>query len=117
MKIWVDNIRPAPHGYIECRSVNEARDTILMLELYATVNEAYRVELINIDHDAGDFSSNGGDFIKLLDWLEETGRNYPIHMQRSKDTYCFSTNNYRRFDGYPPCRKRLLQRLSRKKES
>lgn len=80
MKIWVDDIRPAPHGYIECRSVNEARDTILMLELYATVNEAYRVELINIDHDAGDFSSNGGDFIKLLDWLEESGRNYPIHI-------------------------------------
>lgn len=78
MKIWVDDIRPAPPGYVECHSVNEARDTILMLELYATVNEAYRVELIDIDHDAGTYTSDGGDFIRLLDWLEETGRNYPI---------------------------------------
>ena len=22
----------------------------------------------------------GGDYIKLLDWLERTGRNYPIHI-------------------------------------
>lgn len=23
---------------------------------------------------------DGGDYIKLLDWFEETGRNYPIHI-------------------------------------
>ena len=38
------------------------------------------IELIDIDHDAGDFASDGGDYIKLLDWLEETGRNYPIRI-------------------------------------
>ena len=38
------------------------------------------VELIDIDHDAGEFVECGGDYIKLLDWLEETGRNYPIHI-------------------------------------
>ena len=37
-----------------------------------------RFELIDIDHDAGDYVSDGGDYIKLLDWLEETGRSYPI---------------------------------------
>ena len=37
-------------------------------------------ELIDIDHDAGDYASEGGDYIKLLDWLEETGRNYPIRI-------------------------------------
>ena len=36
--------------------------------------------LIDIDHDAGDFAVYGGDYIKLLDWLEETGRNYPIRI-------------------------------------
>ena len=38
------------------------------------------ITLIDIDHDAGDFAYDGGDYIKLLDWLEETGRNYPIRI-------------------------------------
>jgi hypothetical protein len=38
------------------------------------------IELIDIDHDAGDYAADGGDYIKLLDWLEETGRNYPIRI-------------------------------------
>ena len=40
----------------------------------------YIIELIDIGHDAGDFANDGGDYIKLLDWLEETGRNYPIRI-------------------------------------
>ena len=40
----------------------------------------YEVQLIDIDHDAGDYVSMGGDYIKLLDWLEETNRNYPIRI-------------------------------------
>ena len=38
------------------------------------------IELIDIDHDAGDYAQYGGDYIKLLDWLEKTGRNYPIRI-------------------------------------
>ena len=38
------------------------------------------LEVIDIDHDAGDYAGMGGDYIKLLDWLEETGRNYPIRI-------------------------------------
>jgi len=33
-----------------------------------------------MDHDAGDYAIFGGDYIRLLDWLEETGRNYPIRI-------------------------------------
>lgn len=33
-----------------------------------------------MDHDAGDYFQYGGDYIRLLDWLEETGRNYPIRI-------------------------------------
>lgn len=29
---------------------------------------------------AGDYVSDGGDYINILNWLEETGRNYPIHI-------------------------------------
>ena len=80
MKIWIDDVRPAPEGYIWCQTVEEAKATILMLELYATISDSHKVELIDLDHDAGDYANEGGDYIKLLDWLEETGRNYPIRI-------------------------------------
>lgn len=75
MKLWIDDVRPAPEGYIWCKSVNEAKRHIIWhIGLWGTI------ELIDLDHDAGDYASDGGDYIKLLDWLEETGRNYPIHI-------------------------------------
>ena len=42
--------------------------------------EVEEIDLIDIDHDAGEFACDGGDYIRLLDWLEETGRNYPIRI-------------------------------------
>lgn len=42
--------------------------------------DEHTIELIDMDHDAGDYASDGGDYIKLLDWLEETRRNYPIRI-------------------------------------
>lgn len=81
MKLWIDDTRVAPDGYFWCRSVNEAISTIELVEYLETLRPDKRIiEIINIDHDAGDFASEGGDYIKLLDWLEETGRNYPIHI-------------------------------------
>ena len=38
------------------------------------------IDVIDLDHDAGDYAYDGGDYIKLLDWLEETERNYPIRI-------------------------------------
>ena len=103
MKLWIDDVRPAPEGYVWCKSVYDAQHVIEMHEYNAEwfSIRAYRseyvgdmlhaerlgaackssqIELIDIDHDAGDFVSDGGDYIKLLDWLEETGRNYPIRI-------------------------------------
>ena len=103
MKLWIDDVREAPEGYIWCKSVNEAKETILEQEERVKIlNEKYHIavennltyyteqfqgaityntiDLIDIDHDAGDYSNDGGDYIKLLDWLEETGRNYPIRI-------------------------------------
>lgn len=79
MKLWIDDVRPAPEGYVWCKSVNYTKDVICSLEVdkWATNNP---IELIDIDHDAGDYVNFGGDYIKLLDWLEETGRNYPIRI-------------------------------------
>ena len=91
MKLWIDDVRPAPDGYVWCKSVDAARIFIIKTEADARVDKEYNflynedvpiieIELIDIDHDAGDYASDGGDYIKLLDWLEETGRSYPIHI-------------------------------------
>jgi hypothetical protein len=81
MKLWIDDVRPAPAGYIWLKSVNLAKEAIIGNEKANTVNYfKYPIVLIDIDHDAGDWAFDGGDYIKLLDWLEETGRNYPIRI-------------------------------------
>ena len=89
MKIWVDDVRPAPEGYVWCKSVNKAKSEIVKFEnennFFASDDFLFKMEplpleLIDIDHDAGDYASQGGDYIKLLDWLEATGRNYPIRI-------------------------------------
>ena len=92
MKLWIDDVRPAPNDdYLEIKSVNGAKEIIEFLEglnsgfstWNPTTGENKPVSipiLLDIDHDAGDYASDGGDYIKLLDWLEETGRNYPIRI-------------------------------------
>ena len=89
MKLWIDDVRPAPEGCIWCKSVKAAKDAIEARELLAgitwhyedgTVEKLFPFELIDMDHDAGDYAIFGGDYIKLLDWLEETGRSYPIRI-------------------------------------
>lgn len=66
MKIWVDDVRPAPEGYVWCKSANEALRTITK----------YRDEitLISLDHDSGVYHKDGGDFIRVLNELERLSR-------------------------------------------
>ena len=73
MKLWIDDLRPAPAGYVWVKTVHMAKEIIKVRE-----EDGYPFELISLDHDAGDFGPP--DYIKLLDWLEETGRNYPIRL-------------------------------------
>ena len=77
MKLWIDDIRPAPEGYVWCKSVNEAKNAITEANAKFVLtcesglpNESVLIELISIDHDAGIYASDGGDYIRLLDWLE-----------------------------------------------
>ena len=84
MKLWIDDVRPAPHGYFHAYSVEQAKKLIKLVEYNFTDPFHWSIdmgiELIDIDHDAGEYANDGGDYIKLLDWLEETGRNYPIRI-------------------------------------
>jgi hypothetical protein len=78
MKLWIDDVRPAPEGYEWCKSVNEAKNTIVdanakfadQCRKGLEPDHSLHIELIDLDHDAGDYANDGGDYIKLLDWLE-----------------------------------------------
>ena len=78
MKLWIDDVRPAPKGYIWLKSVSET--IVFIINHEEDLDGNLLIELIDLDHDAGIYAQHGGDYIKLLDWLEETGRNYPIHI-------------------------------------
>ena len=77
--LWLDDERN-PRSYYDnenydvtwCKSVNDAIDKYLFLK---DLNIAM---IIDLDHDAGDYAAEGGDYIKFLDWMEE---HYPNDMQ------------------------------------
>lgn len=99
MKLWIDDVRPAPEGYTWAKSVNDAKKIIQDNEeecnqIYNKIRvcictdeieegsveeimlweevEKKELTLIDIDHDAGDYYViDGGDYIELLKWLEE----------------------------------------------
>lgn len=79
IKLWIDDIRTPPsEEWTWVKSVNDAITEIIYDEL--NIEYEGEIYLISLDHDAGDFACDGGDYIRLLDWLEATGRNYPIHI-------------------------------------
>ena len=95
MKLWLDDCRPAPEGYVWVRTVNEAIKQIEIADRgydscwqhyilgYCGRDaleqrlEVWRIDEISCDNDLGENEPEG---YKLLDWLEATGRNYPIRI-------------------------------------
>lgn len=68
MKLWVDDIRPAPEGWYQARSVNVAKEMI--------IGNYPNIEIISLDYDSGDYNKFGGDYINILKWLEEEEYQY-----------------------------------------
>lgn len=81
MKLWIDDVRTPPcDGWIHVWSVNQAKAAIRTYE--RSFNDD--TVIIDLDHDAGDYVNDGGDYIELLNWLEElnipdTGYEFHIH--------------------------------------
>ena len=78
IKLWLDDVRPAPEGYVWIKSVNEAKAEIKHIEGSAYIGENEVIELIDLDYDSGDYEADGGPYIKLMDWLVENNRMYPL---------------------------------------
>ena len=73
MKLWIDDTRPAPEGYERVKTTNQAIDYI---RCYGQL-----ITLLDLDHDSGDFVEFGGDYIKVLDYMEENNIDYiPIRI-------------------------------------
>lgn len=75
MKIWLDDLRPVPYGYMGAKSVNEAKQLIREAE-----HNGIGIEVLDLDHDLGDYADQGGDAIRLLDWLAERETFYPVEI-------------------------------------
>lgn len=93
MILWLDDVRKPPSkpkwvencgwcDYVWCRSVNEVIDKIREIESYSEEEDYLGpfIDGIDCDHDLGDYAKDGGDGIKLLDWLEERGLSYRIRL-------------------------------------
>lgn len=59
--LWLDDLRPAPPGWVWARSVNEAIRVI--------GNPTIAVSHVSLDHDLGDYENDGGDGPRFTDWM------------------------------------------------
>ena len=76
MRIWVDDVRKKPKEYdVQFKSVY---DTIDFIEF--CIRKNVKIELISLDHDAGCYANEGGDYIKILDWMIENNFRCPVRL-------------------------------------
>ena len=83
MKLWIDDMRRPPDtSWLWCQTVNGAKSAIREYERDMCCD----IIIIDLDHDAGDYTKNGGDYIEILNWLGregivDTGYFFHIHSQ------------------------------------
>lgn len=67
INFWLDDLRPAPDGFIWAKSVDEL---IILLARYETSGATFNI--LSLDHDLGENVATGYDFTK---WLVEEWHN------------------------------------------
>ena len=68
MRLWIDDLRPAPEGYTWAKNVNEVKIYCIQ---HLDPNKNLHIEEFNLDHDSGEYNYLGGDYIEILKFLEE----------------------------------------------
>lgn len=72
MRLWIDDLRPAPEGYVWVKNVFTAKRYCYLYLFEGDDGRPHMtIEELHLDHDSGEQSIMGGDYIKLLEWLEE----------------------------------------------
>ena len=73
IRIWLDDSRIVPMGFVHCRSVAQAK-------LYVETAERFGIEIegIHCDCDLGIYTTLGGSGIDLLKWLVDRDTLYPV---------------------------------------
>jgi len=66
MKLWLDDLRPAPVGWTGVHSVNDA---VALVVLSVSPWDA-----ASLDHDLGNYSFDGGDGWNFVLWMIKSGR-------------------------------------------
>ena len=61
MRLWVDDLRPAPPGWVHARTIEEAQGWLL----------TGQVEEASLDHDLGFEQPDGSALVR---WMARTGR-------------------------------------------
>ena len=71
MRLWIDDNRPAPDGYIWLQTVDGAWEYIKSIYSRDFFEDEPETIEISLDHDASDeYSKFGGDYIEILNKLE-----------------------------------------------
>ncbi len=73
MRLWLDDLRPVPEGYIGAKSVNEA---IALIE--TAEDEGEEIEMLDLDYDLGRYEADGGNGVDLIEWLADRETFYPV---------------------------------------
>lgn len=84
IKIWVDDIREKPEDY--------EYQLFTVANANAVINIGYHFDediFISLDHDAGKYVKQGGDYIKILERLEEMCYNDPNFRNYVRDKVIF----------------------------
>jgi len=77
IEIWVDDVRPKPKDYIdEAKSVYEALFTLGVawhreFAWQGVLKKENLCVLLDLDHDAGEYVVDGGDYINILKALSQ----------------------------------------------
>lgn len=72
MKLWLDDVRPAPPGWVWCKNAN---DCMILWAVFK--NE---VDEVSLDHDLGENVKTGYDVAKWVERevVEEGFENFPV---------------------------------------
>jgi len=86
VNIFVDDIRETPAGFIHFYTVNDCVGYLRRM-YKAGISTFY----LDLDHDAGDYFDQGGDYINILRYLEDMRR--MGHLRHMKIKVHFHSGN------------------------